>query len=87
MDIINDVVVDNGILKHQVQYVYSPNNIKVVVNNIVFRLGKDLINEINSKNIQLLIKTNSDYTLIEYSELITDDYYLKHRFNQKNPRA
>tara|TARA_R110001606_G_scaffold227810_2_gene375898 strand:- start:1117 stop:1380 length:264 start_codon:yes stop_codon:yes gene_type:complete len=87
MDIINDVVVDNGILKHQVQYVYSPNNIKVVVNNIVFRLGKELINEINSKNIQLLIKTNSDYTLIEYSELITDDYDLKHRFNQKNPRA
>lgn len=87
MYIINDVVVDNGILKHQVQYVYSPNNIKVVVNNVVVRLGKELINEINSKNIQLLIKTNSDYTLIEYYELITDDYDLKHRFNQKNPRA
>ncbi|PKQ46410.1 hypothetical protein [Confluentibacter flavum] len=87
MEKINNVEIDNGYSKHQLQYVQSPKEIISAAYTVTHRLEEDIVKEINEKGIKLLIKTNSDYSMVEYSELITDDYDLKHRFNENHPRS
>ncbi len=79
-EFINNVIVDNGILEHKVQYIHSPVKILNAVTRALFLVNKDLFKEINDKNLTLLIKTGADYENIKSKTIIGADKELLFRF-------
>ena len=78
---IEKVIVDNGISKHEVQWNYSTNEIRNVANRALTFVPLDVIHEINSKGMTVLIKTEPDYGNIISKTIIGADNELLFRFN------
>lgn len=78
---INNVIVDNGTSKHIVQWNYSPNEIRNVANRALTFVPNDVIQEINSKGMTVLIKTDPDYGNYISKTIIGADNELLFRFN------
>lgn len=78
---IENVIVDNGFLKHKIQWVYSPKNIKNIAISALFLVKQDVVNEINSKNLTVLITTKSDYSDYITKTILDADNELLFRFN------
>ena len=79
--IIENVIVDNGIEKHKVQYVYSPSSIVTCANRALFFVSQDVKKEINDKKLTVLIFTDSLYEDIKSKTIIGADNDLLFRFN------
>lgn len=78
--LVENVIVDNGIEQHKVQYVYSPNNILSCVTRALFNVREEVKNEINDKELTIYIKTDSDYIEIISKSVINADNDLLFRF-------
>lgn len=78
---IDNVVVDNGVLKHTIQWNYSPSQITNVANRALTFVPLDVIHEINSKKLTVLIKTESDYGNVISKTIIGANNDLLFQFN------
>jgi len=77
---VENVIVDNGLQQHKIQYVYSPSNILNCVTRALFNVSEEIKKEINNKNLTVYIKTDSDYLEIESRTIINADNDLLFRF-------
>jgi hypothetical protein len=80
--LLKNVVVFNGVLEHQIKYYHSPKNIKNVVIWILTHLPDDFIEEINEANLKLYIRTNYDYSVVEFMEIESSERELALRFKE-----
>ena len=78
---IENVIVDNGILKHTIQWMYSPKEIVTLANRALTFVSQDIVSEINSKNLTVLITTKSDYSDYITKTILDADNELLFRFN------
>ena len=81
-ELVENVVVFNGIEEHRVQYVYSPFVIKNVANWTVNGLPKEFIKEINEKKLRVYIETDINYSKVNFKNLETDDLEMILKFNK-----
>ncbi|MBA4746231.1 MAG: hypothetical protein H2058_13325 [Muricauda sp.] len=84
MNQINNVIVDNGILEHIIQWNYSPSQIRNFANRALAFVPADVVHEINSKKMTVLIKTESDYGNVISKTIIGANNELLFKFNNIN---
>lgn len=77
---VENVIVDNGLQQHKIQYVYSPYNILNCVTRALFNVREEIKKEINDKNLTVYIKTDSDYIEIESKTIINAENDLIFKF-------
>jgi len=81
---VENVIVDNGFTKHKVQYVHSPIEILNLVTRALTFVGDDVKKDINTKQLTVLIKTDSNYNIPKSKTIIDADNELLFRFNGVN---
>ena len=77
---VENVIVDNGIEQHKIQYVYSPPYILNCVTRVLLDVPNEVKKEINDKNLTVFIKTESDYVNIKSTTIINADNELLFKF-------
>jgi predicted Zn-dependent protease with MMP-like domain len=82
IELVENVLVFNGIDNHKIQYVYSPQKIKACVNQALNKLPPEFIKEINQNNIQVYIETDLEYSVIKYRNLKTENKDMLFRFQE-----
>lgn len=78
---VQNVIVDNGISQHKVQYNYSPQEIRNCSIRALFNIKSDVINEINEKGLTVLIVCDLTYNKIISKTIIGASNELLFKFN------
>lgn len=81
-ELIENVVVYNGVEEHQLQYNYSPFRVKNLARWVLGEISYEFIKEINEKQIRVFIECDLEYSKAKFINLEAEERDLQLRFRE-----